>query len=224
MSEVSSLSAADWWQLTTGDLQRATEYLLGSLPGGWLRRGKNFVRVAGVKYGSEPSRLSEDLQALAFTAAAVRRAGAPSAVLRAATFYHLRFENIHPLVEANGRIGRVILAKQLEESLQIPAPDVLLGLADWESDYRRLFATNDPPVMFELLLDLLSRITGVPVSAEDTVLPASLEPLHVQKVSSTTAPRLHPEQAMRDPAAVAQFLRRQAARRPPSKGAFRKFR
>lgn len=209
---LSSLGVADWWALLPVELERIAPALLGPLPGGWVRRGNNFVRVGNVKYGADARQLDAELSALSTEAKRILGGSSPQSVLRAAAFYHLRLENIHPLCEGNGRIGRVILAGQLEQSLQIPAADTLSGLKDWEGDYHGLFASNNPPIMFELLHDLLSRITGIPLSPEATKLPASIAPLHSQKNAPKNVPRLHPEQALKNPALVKQFAQQQ--RRP----------
>lgn len=207
-------AGVDWSAPMAADLEKIAVALLGPLAGGWVRRGDNFVRVGNVKYGAEARKLDAELRDLACATKRIRGDGSPEPTLRAATFYHLRFENIHPLCEANGRIGRVVLPGQLEQSLKIPAADTLAGLKDWEVDYHALFASNDPPVAFELLLDLLSRITGIPVSPEAAKLPASIEPLHPQKSVPQNAPRLHPEQALKNPALVKQFAQQQ--RRHPT--------
>lgn len=218
---VSLLAVTNWWAVTVAHLENIAPALLGPLPGGWVRRGDNFVRVGQIKYGSDARKLDAELSALSTEARRLLGDGSPVNALRAAAFYHLRFEIIHPLCEANGRIGRVILAGQLEQSLKFPANDTLQGLKDWETDYHLLFASSSPPVMFELLLDLLSRITGIPVSPEAAKLPASIEPLHLQKNVPKNAPRLHPEQAMKNPAAVRTFAQQN---RPPQRGnPFRKF-
>lgn len=216
-----SLGALDWWAVIAADLERIAPQLLGPLPGGWVRQGDNFIRVGNIKYGANARKLDAELSALSTEAKRILGENSPESVLRAVAFYHLRFENIHPLCEANGRIGRVILAGQLEQSLKIPAADTLAGLKDWEADYHRLFATNNPPMMFELLLDLLSRITGIPVSPEASKLPASIEPLHPQKNVPNNAPRLHPEEGMKNPELVKKFA--QQTRPPQRNNYFRKF-
>lgn len=218
---LANLTQNDWWTPVSMNLERIALVLLGPLPGGWVRQGANFVRIGKVKYGASARNLDAELSALSTEARCILGDGSPQSVLRAAAFYHLRFENIHPLCEANGRIGRVILAGQLEQALKIPVNDTLQGLKDWEHDYHRLFASNNPPVMFELLLDLLSRITGISISPEATKLPASIEPLHPQKGIPKNVPRLHPEQALKNPALVKQFA---AQSRPPGGGNYyRKF-
>jgi len=212
----------NWWTLPLSGLESLTAALVGPLPGGWVRQGDNFVRVGGgVKYGADARKIAVELSSLSIEANRIGANGGAVSILRAATFYHLRFENIHPLCEANGRIGRVILAGQLQQSLRIPMADTLNALKDWEGDYKRLFATNNPPLMFELLLDLLSRITGVPLGPEDLKLPASIDPLHPQKNIPKNGPRLHPEEAMKNPELLKKFA--QQARRSPPNNFYRKF-
>lgn len=210
----SSPQVADWWAMSPSDLERIACVLIGPLPGGWPRQGDNFIRIAdGVKYGASARKLVTELSALTAEAKRISADGNPVASLRAAAFYHLRFENIHPLCEANGRIGRVILAGQLQQSLRIPIVDTLTGLKDWEADYARLFATNQPAVMFELLLDLLSRITGIAISPDASKLPASIEPLHPQKNVPKNVSRLHPEKGLANPELVKKFAQQTQPRR-----------
>lgn len=187
---------SNWWSLGSVDLEQLALAMLGPLPGGWVRTGENYVRVGGVKYGSDARRLSAELVALSAAARQVLGGATPESTLRAAAFYHLRFENVHPLCEGNGRVGRMILACQLRQALGVPVRDTLRGLHDWESDYHRLFTTADPNVMFELLLDILQRVTGIPLGPDDLRLPASIEPLHPQRSIPKDARRLHPEQVM----------------------------
>lgn len=212
---------SDWWAMTTADLEHLSVQLLGPLPGGWVRRGDNFVRVGKVKFGSDPRKLSAEFAALSTVTKSIRATGDAESVLRAAAFFHLRFENIHPLCEGNGRIGRIILAGQLEHALRFRAEDTLVGLEDWTADYGRLFASNNPPIMFDLLVDLLGRITGILLSPSAGKLPASTEALYPQKHIPKNAPRLHPEKALANPSTVQTFARQQ--QKPSNGKAFRKF-
>lgn len=221
-ASITSVGIKDYWQMAPADLERIAVALLGSLPGGWVRQGDNFIRVGNVKYGSNARKLDAELVALSAEAQRILSVQGPESVLIAAAFYHLRFENIHPLCEANGRTGRAVLALQLQQSLGVPANDLLTGLKDWEADYSRLFAANDGSLMFELLLDLLSRITGIALPPEASKLPTSIEPLHPQKNIPKNAPRLHPEKGLENPELIKKFAQQS---RPPQQNQFyRKFR
>lgn len=213
IDSLSQVRPSFWWGLRPNDLENIAKTLFGSLPGGWVRSGHNFIRVGGCKYGSDARRLDDELVELAREARHILAKGVKEDAIRAAAFYHLRFENIHPLCEANGRVGRVIMACQLNQSLRIPVAETLVGLKDWENDYSRLFATNQPPIMFELMVDLLARILGAELSPEASRLPGSLHPLHPQKKIPKNMPRLHPEKARQAPTLVKDFARQYRAAR-----------
>ncbi len=220
-SRANNLGASEWWSVTSADLERLSAQLLGPLPGGWVRQGDNYVRVGNIKYGADARKLDSELSMLTAEARQTLAVGSPEAVLRAAAFYHLRFENIHPLCEANGRMGRVILAMQLQQALKVPAQEMLTALLDVQVDYKRLFATNNPALMFELLLDLLVRITGIQRAPGAAKLPASIEPLHPQKNVPKNVPRLHPEKGLANPELAKKFA--QQVRPPQKNNYFRKF-
>jgi hypothetical protein len=187
------LAPADWWASTCPELERMAAALVGTMPGGWVRRGQNFIEICG-EYGADARFLDKELAALAEATRRIRQSNSPDAALRAATFFHLRFQRIHPLVEANGRVGRVILAMQLSQAYPISPSEILAGLKDWEVDYRNVFVSRDSATRFELLLDLLARILGIIVSPESSALPASLDPLHPQKsIPKSAGPRVAPE-------------------------------
>ena len=125
--EIPSLAAVnvpDWWALTPADLERVATILLGPLPGGWVRRGENFVRVGNVKYGADARKLDAELSALSIATKRILASGAPESALRAAAFYFLRFQNIHPMCEANGRVGRVLLDQASSNSRTWPRSPV----------------------------------------------------------------------------------------------------
>lgn len=172
-------AVADWSSLARTDIERVATLLLGASPSGSrIRRGDQFVVIANQKLGSIASKLDVELSALASEAKKVLTAGGPDAKLRVAAAYHLRFENIHPLGEGNGRVGRAILAAQIYHAYKVPPHEFLLALRAQEMDYLAIFASSSPPTMYELLLDLLAQLTGQIVSPESAKLPFSILPLH----------------------------------------------
>ena len=173
-----SLAAANWWALTPADLEKIAVTLFGEKSGGWVRSGDQFVVIASLKLGALASKLDTELTALNTNTKRILDAGGTDAAMRAAAFYHLRFENIHPLREGNGRVGRTILAAQLNQGYGISPDEFLRQLHDYGNESKLVFASGQPPVMFELMVDLLAMLTGQALSEDSTKLPASILPLH----------------------------------------------
>lgn len=172
------LAISDLWNIKLPDLDKIADALLGEKPGGWVRHGDQFVVIANLKLGALASKLGAELAALSTDTKRILEAGGTDAALRASAFYHLRFENIHPLREGNGRIGRAILACQLNQAYRLPPDELLRQLHDYENEYRLVFASGQPPVMFELMVDFLAMLIGRPFDGSFTKLPCSILPLH----------------------------------------------
>lgn len=177
-STLQSLAVENWWALTPADLGKIAVTLLGEKPGGWVRTGDQFVVIANLKLGALATKLDAELSALSAETKKILATGGEDTPLRAAAFYHLRFENIHPLREGNGRIGRAILAAQLNQAYRLPPDELLRQLHDYESEYKLVFASGQPAVMFELLVDFLAMLTGQALGEDSIQLPASILPLH----------------------------------------------
>ncbi|MBX3749994.1 MAG: Fic family protein, partial [Opitutaceae bacterium] len=211
-SSLIAYNVPDWWAVTCADLEGLAGKLIGTMPRGWVRQGDNFIEICG-EYGADARHLPQELTALAAATQRIKSSADPVSVLRAAAFYHLRFQRIHPLVEGNGRVGRLILAAQLQGALDLPVLDLLHGLKDWEADYNRVFASRESAVRFELLLDLLVRITGILLPPEATALPERLDPVHPQKrLPKQKGPRIAPRDA-----AVAKMIQAAHAAPAPSR-------
>lgn len=161
-----TLNCRDVWTPTEAELETAATAVLGAGPGGWLRRGGPEMLISkrywGAKAGAIPGALAE----LAALTQRIRADGRPAAGLRAATFYHLRFENIHPLRDGNGRVGRLLLAAQCAQATGLSAPEILCSIHDFENEYKWVFVPDEQAQRYELLLDLLARLTATPLAAD----------------------------------------------------------
>jgi hypothetical protein len=98
-----------------------------------------------------------------------------------AAFYHVRFENIHPFYDGNGRVGRLILMGQIRQSLGFSPIEFERRLALERDAYRAAFKLDGGPGTFRGVAMLLSRITGVPLDAESLNLNLQLGPLRQSK-------------------------------------------
>ena len=162
---------------------------MGRLSTPLLRRAKARTIIAGRKFGSDAGRFADEFQQLAEQCAIIR-AGAHDPEIQATAFFHLRFENIHPLTDCNGRLGRLILAEQIRRSYDVPL-EVTLGLIhNNEAAYRRAFVAPQLEQQFKQMVRLVGRIVGTP-----TPLPISLRfsilPIFPEKNTKIEAPKSH---------------------------------
>lgn len=85
--------------MNTYDTRR---YQLGERPGEYKRHdyvtGKNEIGAAPVDVADEMSELLAELHDIP-----------ENMLLRAAAYYHVKFENIHPFADGNGRTGRITM-------------------------------------------------------------------------------------------------------------------
>ena len=68
--------------------------------------------------------------------------------MQVAASFHLRFQNIHPLIDGNGRIGRRLLAEQILQIQSIPLSVTLSLVVFFEREYRAVFAEVDELAQF----------------------------------------------------------------------------
>jgi hypothetical protein len=109
---LSVLAALNCWAVRETDAAQLAETLLGKTVVPLLRRGTMRAIVAERKFGAAADRLPQEMARLAEQCAKITSSGAAETLLFAAAFFHLRFENIHPLTDGNGRVGRLLLAEQ----------------------------------------------------------------------------------------------------------------
>ncbi len=170
-----ALKSINWHAVDVRDLNVLVDALRTPAVAMVVRTGQMRAIVAGRKFGASASHLREEFATLAAQYKDITGGYQREALLGAA-FFHLRFANIHPLTDGNGRIGRLILAEQLNAAFAIPV-SVLLGLLlAHRVEYRGVFAPGQPTDPLRRLLVLLAKLTGrvMPVSASGLAYP--LEP------------------------------------------------
>lgn len=92
--------------LTMGTYDERRFLELGERPGTFKKHdyvtGKNEV-------GSLPGDVEQDLKNLLDEICETVKTEEPEKILKAATYFHLLFENIHPFADGNGRVGRTMM-------------------------------------------------------------------------------------------------------------------
>jgi Fic/DOC family len=174
-----ALSETDCWAVKRNEIENLSRLAFGGAHAPALR-GKNMrAIIAGSKSGGAANRLADELQELAKQCAAMI-AHDHESVLRAAAFFHLRFENIHPLVDCNGRVGRLLLSEQIRRTLAIELDDTLTFFDTTQPEYRAVFAADSELGSFVLLTKLLARHTNVELTLA-LPLPYPLSPIFPDK-------------------------------------------
>ena len=158
------LSQGNCHAVTVADVVRFAKLLRIEAVCSQLRRGKQRAIIADRKFGAAADRLVQEFASLTEQVTKVRGSESLEEELQAAAFFHLRFENIHPLLDGNGRVGRLLLAEQCHRAGGFPVAEILAALHAHEPEYRAIFAAPRLELGYELMLDLLSRLLAVPMT------------------------------------------------------------
>jgi len=91
---------------TMGTYDDRRFFELGERPGEFK---KNDFVVGRNDVGSLPEEVETDLTDLLKEIADARNLSEPVRILKAATYFHMRFEYVHPFADGNGRVGRTMM-------------------------------------------------------------------------------------------------------------------
>jgi hypothetical protein len=167
---------SDPWRPSLSDLDAIAHQLLGPSTAGWLRPAGHSVVIGNRKRGCVAACLQPEFSELFQQVETLLVDQSPASRLRAAAFFHLRFENIHPLRDGNGRVGRLLLCAQCSAAYRVPIDQLLRSLEDYRFKYRDAFRAPRPEFQFELLLDVLGLLVGLPIPPAASGLPYALDP------------------------------------------------
>lgn len=175
-----TLASLNCWAVTVADVEKLAVGLIGPTPAVRARRGTQRAIIAERMFGAAADRLPQELARLADQTAKVRGDGRAAADLRAAAFHHLRFAHIHPLLDGNGRVGRLLLAVQCSRAAGYPTDEILSALHELAEDYQLVFGGPTDAAQYELMVNLLARIVAAPVP-ETLDLPFALGPVFPER-------------------------------------------
>lgn len=166
------------WEISLDLLELIASFLGDGRYDKWVRSDSPALimrgtkdRVISYKRGSLADKLRQEMELLNLQTKEILAEGHSGAPLRAAAFFHLKFVNIHPLKDGNGRTGRAILAAQCAKAYNIPVTEIIRDIEDFQKNYQRIFSVEKESLRFGLLLELLGLVSGVKLSKDSFSLP-----------------------------------------------------
>jgi hypothetical protein len=180
---------ANPWTLTIDALEKLATTLMGVKFGDWVRT-YNGGTIASRYEVPDWRILKTEVPAIGARARQIMASGRDGVILQAAAYWHLRFESLHPLRDGNGRVGRFILAHQCALACPLKHSEILVAIHEFENEYHWVFVLKEQQQKYELLVDLLGRITATILPDSTYLLPLPLEPqIPIRKSSSSCRPR-----------------------------------
>ncbi len=181
-----ALTTCDCWAVDKNLVERLAIRTLGSSQGPLLRTGTMRAIVARKKFGAAAACLPQEFLRLRVQCAEIRSTEMHDVNLFAIAFFHLRFENIHPLTDGNGRVGRLLLAEQLYRAYSGKTViETLALLHAKEVSYRAVFASADAIDQYSRMIAILASYLGI-LPTIPSQLPFALTPVYPEK--NTVAP------------------------------------
>ncbi len=181
-----ALVEMDCWTIQLSYVERLAKLLNGNLNIPVLRRGKMVALVGNRRVGGQPSRFVEEFRELSNQCARLR-SDDPESTIVASAFFHLRFEGIHPLIDKNGRVGRLIMAEQLRRHFGGDLQAFIDAMLARESTYRAIDMRQPGQNELEQLTRLVADSIKVFVS-EIAIAPFPLTPLFLDNSTNTNSP------------------------------------
>ena len=123
------------WQVTIPQLDRLAQVILGENNEGWLRKPNERGIIASSRLGGDASCFKAEFMRLGEQCASILTSGETGSVYQAVAFFHMRLTAIHPFRDGNGRISRLLLAKQISSSIDLNIPQILLTFFENQREY-----------------------------------------------------------------------------------------
>jgi hypothetical protein len=191
----SALADIDCWAPSCADIQRIASLIIGDFPVPLLRHGRMKAIAAGRSFGSAADALPDEFAALGEQCAAIL-GSTPESTVRAAAFFYLRLQKIHPLTDCNGRLGRLLLCEQLLRAHGLHPDITLARLQARDADYRAAFAATTERAQYQLMCGLLSAVVGIDTAPACGLLSAPLTEPEPPLEPPFALAALHPEREL----------------------------
>jgi Fic/DOC family len=160
-NQVNALRLIDPFCIDNNSLTTVAKVAFPNHPDIRVRSCDDICKIGGFKEVMDTKQLSQALELIAINLSA-KRSCSEVPLLNAICDYHYAFENIHPLVDGNGRVGRVVMAMQTSICFGIPEIQLLSEVYSLRSLYYDSMGVGlDESQRKLILFDLLRMIIGI---------------------------------------------------------------